>query len=102
MICHFYRGSTWRCELVDKHLTALAPKHMETRFVKIDAEKCPFLVERLNIVLMPTIIMTKDNVAVDRIEGFDQLGGTDDFTTGKAWFIRDCLESNFWVREPKV
>lgn len=81
IVCHFFRPTTWRCEIVDKHLTLLAPKHMETRFVKINAEKCPFLVERLNIVVMPTIIMCKNNETVDRVEGFDQLGGNDDFTT---------------------
>jgi len=81
VICHFYRSSTWRCELVDKHLALLAPKHMETRFIKINAEKTPFLCERLNIVLMPTLILTKNNETVDRVEGFDQLGGRDDFTT---------------------
>jgi len=81
VICHFYRGSTWRCEIVDKHLTILAQKHLETRFIKIDAEKSPFLAEKLNIVLMPTIICTKDQFTLDTIEGFDQLGGKDDFTT---------------------
>lgn len=81
MICHFYRASTSRCEIVDKHLQILAPKHMETRIIKIDAEKCPFLCERLNIVLMPTIIISKSNLVVDRIEGFDELGGVDNFTT---------------------
>lgn len=81
LVCHFYRSTTWRCEIVDKHLALLAPKHMETRFIKINAEKCPFLVERLNIVLLPTLILSKNNEAIDRIEGFDQLGGNDDFTT---------------------
>lgn len=81
MVCHFYRGVTWRCEIVDRHLEALAKKHIETKFCKINAENCPFLAERLNIVLMPTIMMTKDNFAADRIEGFDELGGRDDFTT---------------------
>ncbi len=43
-VIHFYRQSTYRCQIVDKHLKLLAPKHLETRFVKINAEKCPFLV----------------------------------------------------------
>merc|ERR1719235_915226 len=81
VITHFYRSTTWRCQIVDKHLSLLAPKHMETRIIKIDAEKCPFLCERLNIVLMPTIIMTQNNETIDRIEGFDELGARDDFTT---------------------
>lgn len=81
MVCHFYRGTTWRCQIVDRHLEALAKKHIETKFCKINAENCPFLAEKLSIVLLPTILMTKDNYACDRIEGFDELGGRDDFTT---------------------
>lgn len=52
---------------------------LRTKFCKINAENCPFLAERLNIVLLPTVIMTKDNFVNDRIEGFDELGGRDDF-----------------------
>ena len=81
VICHFYRDSTPRCKIVDKHLYALAPKHIEARFVKINAEKCPFLVERLRIVVIPTICLAKDGKTVDYIVGFDDLGGKDDFTT---------------------
>ncbi len=29
------------------------------RYYQINAENCPFLAEKLNIVLMPTIILTK-------------------------------------------
>ncbi len=81
VICHFYRPSTWRCEIVDKHLQILAEKHLETRFIKVNAEKCPFLCQRLEVVLMPTIVCTKDNFTNDTIEGFDELGGRDDFST---------------------
>jgi hypothetical protein len=79
VICHFYRDSTWRCKIVDKHLTTLAPKHIEAKFIKIDAEKCPFLVKRLRIVVLPTIALIKDSKSVDFIVGFDDLGGCDDF-----------------------
>ena len=66
VICHFYRSTTWRCQILDRHFAALAPKHLETRFIKIDAEKCNFLAQRLEIVLMPTVIMTKDTMTHDR------------------------------------
>jgi len=81
MVCHFYRGTTWRCQIVDRHLEALAKKHIETKFCKINAENCPYLAERLSIVLLPTIMMTKNNFTADRLEGFDELGGRDDFST---------------------
>lgn len=80
MVCHFYRGVTWRCQIVDRHLESLAKKHLETKFCKINAENCPFLAEKLSIVLMPTLIFTIDNFVADRLEGFDELGGRDDFT----------------------
>lgn len=81
MVCHFYRGTTWRCEVVDKHMEILAKKHIETKFCRINAENCPFLAEKLLIVVLPTIVMTKDNFVNDRLEGFDELGGRDDFAT---------------------
>jgi len=81
VVCHFYRESTFRCKIVDKHLALLAPKHIETHFVKINAEKCPFLVERLRIVVLPTICIAKNGKTVDYIVGFDDMGGADDFPT---------------------
>ncbi|XP_062604928.1 thioredoxin domain-containing protein 9-like [Saccostrea cucullata] len=81
VVCHFYRDSTFRCKIVDKHLEILAPKHVETKFIKINAEKCPFLVERLRIVVMPTICVAMDGKTTDYIVGFDDLGGVDDFPT---------------------
>lgn len=81
LVCHFYRDSTFRCKIVDKHLAILAPKHVETKFLKVNAERSHFLVEKLNIRVMPTILLVKDGKFVDRIVGFDDLGGHDEFTT---------------------
>ena len=81
VVCHFYRDSTFRCKIVDKHLALLAPRHVETHFVKIDAEKCPFLIERLHVVVLPTVCLVKSGKTVDYIVGFDDLGGADDFPT---------------------
>jgi hypothetical protein len=81
VVCHFYRDSTFRCKIVDKHLHDLAPKHLETKFVKINVEKCPFLVERLRIKVLPTICIVKEGKTTDYVVGFDDLGGRDDFPT---------------------
>ncbi|KAH9519885.1 Thioredoxin domain-containing protein 9 [Bulinus truncatus] len=81
VVCHFYRDSTFRCKIVDKHLAEIAPKHIETKFIKINAERCKFLVERLRIKTLPTICLAKDGKTVDYIVGFDELGGTDEFPT---------------------
>ena len=47
----------------------------------MDAEKCPFFVTKLQIQMLPTIISFIDGVAVDRIIGFEELGGHDEFPT---------------------
>jgi len=81
VVAHFSRDATERCKIVDMHLKELAPKHIETRFVKLNAEKSPFLVDRLKIKVLPTILVLKDAIVVDRIIGFGDLGGVDDFRT---------------------
>jgi len=80
-VVHFFRPSTWRCDVIDKHLAILAPKHPETRFLKVNAEKSPFLVDRLRIVMLPTVTLIKDGVTDHAIIGFDEMGGADDFPT---------------------
>ncbi|XP_008236409.1 PREDICTED: thioredoxin domain-containing protein 9 homolog [Prunus mume] len=80
VVCHFYREN-WPCKVVDKHLSILAKQHMETRFVKINAEKSPFLAEKLKIVVLPTIALVKNAKVDDYVVGFDELGGKDDFST---------------------
>lgn len=80
-VVHFYHNDFARCKIVDKHLSALAPKHLPTKFVKMNAGKSPFFVEKLAIRVMPTMVLFADGVAVDRIMGFEELGGTDEFST---------------------
>ncbi|KAJ0821496.1 putative Thioredoxin domain-containing protein [Helianthus annuus] len=80
VVCHFYREN-WPCKVVDKHLSILAKQHIETRFIKIQAEKSPFLAEKLKIVVLPTIALIKNAKVDDYVVGFDELGGTDDFST---------------------
>lgn len=81
VVCHFFRDTTWRCKIVDKHLSILAPKHLETKFLKVNAERCPFLCERLKIKIIPSIGTVVDGKTKDWIRGFDELGGHDEFTT---------------------
>merc|ERR1712159_538044 len=81
MVVHFYRNTTMRCKLLDEHLKTLSKKHLETKFLKLDVDKCDWIVERLNIRVIPTLAFVKDGKTKDYMRGFDDLGGTDDFTT---------------------
>lgn len=71
----FYRPGTWRCEIVDKHFRELCRKHWNTRFCKINAEKVPYLCERLNIWCLPSVVCIKDRVTDHTIVGFSELSG---------------------------
>ncbi|XP_015253679.1 PREDICTED: thioredoxin domain-containing protein 9 [Cyprinodon variegatus] len=81
VVCHFYRNSTFRCKIMDKHLGILAKKHVETKFIKLNAEKAPFLTERLRIKVIPTLALVLDGKTKDYVVGFTDLGNTDEFST---------------------
>ncbi|XP_003367281.1 thioredoxin domain-containing protein 9, partial [Trichinella spiralis] len=80
-IVHFYRDSTMRCKILDKHLQLLAAKHIESKFCKLNVEKSDYIVKKLNIFVIPTLALFLHGKAVFYIRGFDEFGGTDDFTT---------------------
>lgn len=78
MVCHFYRSSV-PCQVMDKHLINLAKRHIETKFVKVHAEKAPFLTERLKVWMLPTLAIIKHEKTTDYVVGLDELGGSEDF-----------------------
>ncbi|CAG8722392.1 4735_t:CDS:2 [Dentiscutata erythropus] len=85
-VVHFFHKEFRRCQIMDKHLTTIADRHFKTRFIKINVENAPFLVEKLAIKVLPCVISFIDGVSVDKIIGFDDLGNTDSFTTAALEF----------------
>ncbi len=55
--------------------------HLHTRRAQIDAEKSPFLVEKLKVWMLPTLALIRSEKTVDYLVGLDELGGRDDFST---------------------
>jgi len=49
--------------------------------MQINAEKSPFLTERLKIWMLPTLSLIKNEKVEDYVVGFDAVGGKDDFET---------------------
>ncbi|CAG8519123.1 3840_t:CDS:2 [Paraglomus occultum] len=80
-VVHFFHKEFRRCQIIDKHLAPISQKHFKTRFVKINVENAPFLVEKLKVQVLPCVISFIDGISVDRIVGFEELGNTDSFTT---------------------
>ncbi|XP_065851401.1 thioredoxin domain-containing protein PLP3B-like [Euphorbia lathyris] len=99
VICHFYHREFYRCKIIDKHLKALAPRHLDTKFIKLDAENAPFFVTKLGVKTLPCVILFRKGIAVDRVIGFQDLGGKDDFTT-KA--LENLLIKKGIISEKKV
>jgi len=64
---------------MDVHLEKLAEKHFDTKIARINVEKAPFLVERLKIRILPCVMSFIDGKQVDKLEGFEMIGNTDDF-----------------------
>lgn len=81
VVCAFFHKDFERCKIVDMHLHKICKVHTEARFVRIDAEKSPFFIQKLQIQMLPTIIIFENGVAIDRIVGFEEVGGEDDFPT---------------------
>ncbi|KAK1300534.1 hypothetical protein QJS10_CPB13g00184 [Acorus calamus] len=81
VICHFYHREFYRCKIIDKHLKALAPIHVNTKFIKLDSENAPFFVTKLAVKTLPCVILFRNGIAFERVVGFQDLGSKDDFTT---------------------
>lgn len=82
-VVHFYKPDFNRCRIMDGHLSALAPVHLSTRFLRIDVEHAPFLVTKLNVKVLPCVIAFIGGVSADRIVGFEGVGYSEDtFKTG--------------------
>lgn len=51
------------------------------------SQDCPFFVDKLKIRTLPCLVLFVGGVAVDRVVGFEPLGGVDDFPTAA---VRRC------------
>ena len=70
---HFFHNEFQRCKIMDFHLERIAPKHLKCKFVRIDAEKTPFFVSKLQIQTLPTLVVFDNGKAIKRLTGFDGL-----------------------------
>jgi len=96
-VVHFYHKMFEKCKIMDMHLSRCSKKFFGTRFVKLDAEKAPFFVEKLRIKTLPCAVFFKDGVAVGRQVGFEGLDGDEFRTVDLAWRIKEsgCIEEDF-------
>lgn len=98
LVAHFAHGDFESCKVVDAHLERLAPKWLGTRFARVEASDTPFFVTRLKVKVLPAVLCFVDGACTGRVVGFDELGGTRDFSTRafeKALAARNVLVERF-------
>lgn len=82
MVVVFFQPGTSRysSDLIE-HVAKLAEHHLETLFATIDANKAPFLCQRLKIRVLPSLLFLKDGEIDQVLVGLDALSQTGKFTT---------------------
>lgn len=80
-LVHFYHSNFARCKILDSHLRTLSRHHFETRFVCINVDKCPFLVKKFQVRMLPCMLAIVKGQVAERLVGFEEFGNNDDFST---------------------
>ena len=70
---HFFHQEFQRCTIMDHHLKLIAPQHTTCKFLRMDAEKAPFFVAKLQVKTLPTLLVFQNGKTIDRLTGFDGL-----------------------------
>jgi thiol-disulfide isomerase/thioredoxin len=75
VVVHFFHNEFEKCKIMDHHLKKIAinPQHLSCKFVRIDAEKAPFFVVKLQIKALPTVLVFRDGQTIERLLGFEGL-----------------------------
>jgi len=96
-VVHFYHKNFEKCKIMDMHLRRCTKKFFGTRFVRLDAEKAPFFVQKLAIKTLPCAVVFNDGVAKGRQIGFDGLDGEEFDTIELASRIKmwEGIEEDF-------
>lgn len=92
---HFFHQEFQRCDLMDHHLKMITPIHTTCKFLRLDAEKAPFFVTKLQIRTLPTLIVFQHGKAIARLTGFEGLSD-DPVTKPDQWKTSRLQE---WLAE---
>ena len=87
MIVIFTPNSNKYGKAMLEHMTLLSGKHLEARFMWVDAENAPFLTDRLNIYMLPTIVCIKDNKVHKQHNGLNEIDGSGKYSSGMLEYL---------------
>lgn len=92
---HFYHSDFERCAVMDRYLGEVSKTMLNTRFVKVNVEKAPFLVDKLKVTTLPCLVLFKDDIAVDRVIGFEL--GTQEQDENANQMSREALQERLEI-----
>ena len=87
MVAIFTRNSNKHGKVMLEHAELLAQKHLEAKFIWVDAENAPFLTDRLNIFMLPTIVCIKDNKVHKQHNGLNEIDGSGKYSSGMLEYL---------------
>lgn len=97
LIVHLMLDKFDKCQYMNEKLAILARKYLTTKFVKINVENCPFLVQKLKVKVLPFVIGYHEGRERLRSIGFAKLGNDPSgFPIGK---LERLLKDTGVVRE---
>uniref|UniRef100_A0A7S4PLQ9 Thioredoxin domain-containing protein n=1 Tax=Paramoeba aestuarina TaxID=180227 RepID=A0A7S4PLQ9_9EUKA len=91
VIALFARAGNKFADDLKEHLAVIAEHHFETRIVVLDAEKSPFLVQRLKIWMIPSMVLIIDQKTNHTISGLDEISGDGKYPT---WHLERLLNTH--------
>jgi hypothetical protein len=95
VVCHFYHNDFGKCEIMNHHLAKLAPQHIECKFIKMNAEKAPFFVEKVRNSSLSSFAVLLSIYCL-----FFFPSASLSFAVSRCFFGASFLEFRFWLFPP--
>lgn len=90
-ILHFFHPDFPLCRKMDSHLAKIAEKLVKTvKIARISVEASPFLVQRFQIRVLPTLFLIKGGTIIKRMRGFEHIAQTESIRSEDlmSWITR--------------
>jgi hypothetical protein len=71
VIIHFYQNNFPKCILVNNLINQLSQRHLGPLWLSINVKNCPFLVQKLQIKVLPCIAIYNRAILVKKILGYE-------------------------------
>jgi len=92
MVVVFTRNSNEHGKMLLDHMKRIATDHLEARFLWLEADNAPFLTDRFNIFMLPTIVCIENNKVKCQHNGLNDLDGSGKYSTGMLEYLLNAAD----------